>query len=220
MEPQPYRLLCISDTRGARWPVCSVDNVSATLFAGNFYNEGRPVSSDALPTGRVPPLYAVRGNHDVTDHAGFFKRAADVTGRVVQIAPRVFVGGIGWHGDSYSDLPLESDLEPVCKSVREQAKELLHDGDTLVLLSHYPAISSLTETFPPKEPRDGYLFRCVRELADELNPRLIVQGHVREWFRSGIAWRRATGQDLLQNPGPDGMLCRIEGRAAYPSSRQ
>jgi Icc-related predicted phosphoesterase len=158
------------------------------------------------------PVYGVRGNHDVD---GLPPGVDDVTGRVVRLADRLWLAGVGWSGRVYADLPGESDLEPACRSVERMALRLVMPGDALVLLTHYPA--DLPGLFPDVGRRDGVVFDCVHRLIDTLRPMAVVQGHVHEWF--GLAARcnwpvgRAT---LILNPGPGAATLTVDavGRSA------
>ena len=66
---------------------------------------------------RTTPVHVVAGNHDTADEFGAFRTATDLTGRVLPVAERLFLAGVGWHGERYFELPLESDLRAVCDRV-------------------------------------------------------------------------------------------------------
>jgi Icc-related predicted phosphoesterase len=68
-------------------------------------------------------------------------------------------------------------------------------GDSLILLTHYPP--KLPE-LPCEEVPRHWVYRCVADLVDELEPIAVVQGHVHQWF--GRQWRRE-GM-LIISPGP------------------
>lgn len=156
------QLPCCSDTHDRPPPEIDLTGVTAWLHGGDVY-EGR---NQALVADDDPddwlarqmnekngaqlrewaqrqslPVFAVRGNHDCKDYWNVFSSWEDVGGRVVRVADHLFVVGIGWSGSRYFETPGESDLEPVCQSVVRQARRCVMPGDSLVLLTHYPAAS-------------------------------------------------------------------------------
>ena len=135
-----YRLLCCSDTHGQLPPALCEQGATAWLHGGDAMHGPAAVDDDEpidplLDPLRAPiarwfmerpiPVYIVRGNHDIADDFAAFQHASDVGGFVRQIAPRLFVAGIGWHGEKYFELPRESDLEPMCQQVIRQATRLV-----------------------------------------------------------------------------------------------
>jgi Icc-related predicted phosphoesterase len=82
------------------------------------------------------PVFGVRGNHDVADPLGIFSRVSDLSGRVLEIAPRLFVVGIGWHGEHFFDLPWEVDIKQLCNTVWRTLLRNTTAADRLILLTH------------------------------------------------------------------------------------
>ena len=202
-----------SDTHGV--PPPHFEAAAAILHAGDVYDAAAPQAARlALPELRRwvvmtrVPVFAVRGNHDYADPAGFFAAANDVSGRVCAIAPGLLVAGIGLAAQRYYDLPGEGDLAVVCRSVARQARRLVTAGDRLILLTHYPP---RLPQMPAGTPRgSGLIFDCVRELADELRPVVIVQGHVHELF--GMEWKASFGgrEARIISPGAKGTVIEME----------
>ena len=153
---------------------------------------------------RIGGSKAVGGNHDGHDAWGFFRFARDVSGRIVRIAPNLLLAGIGWYGRHYNDLPTENDFERPCAAVANSIGRLRKPDDMLILLSHYPA-------YPPPDRRNSPgAFAQLRDLAEEIKPALIVQGHVHEW--AGTCYEAPPGERrlLVVNPGPIGGVLTID----------
>jgi Icc-related predicted phosphoesterase len=221
-------LLCLSDTHDRLPPVIDQPGVVAVLHAGDFCSGEnqeaiRRAGSNAqdmrewvfghrhrvrqwLDQCRVP-IYAVRGNHDVADTWGFFAAANDVTGRVMELVPGLFIAGIGWIGERYYDLPLERDLDLVCQAIWRQAMRQVGHDDRLILLTHYPG--RLPPAGQGPTPPPDAAFHCIAQLIETLHPEAVVQGHVHSL--SGRSWWHplASGKTLVVNPGSTGGLLTV-----------
>jgi Icc-related predicted phosphoesterase len=200
------------------------DGAVAWLHAGDVTNGPTAVQDDSDPLAdplrvevaawfarRSVPIFLVRGNHDVTDDFRAFQSGIDVTGLVLPLAPRLFVAGIGWHGERYFELPMEADLELVCDAVRRQARRKLMPRDRLVLLTHYPPRHPEFREVRGDRDGAGVWFDCVRRLVDELRPLAVVQGHVHRWFRTAHPVPGSWGATVLVvNPGPPGAIVTVD----------
>ncbi len=155
---QIMKLACCSDTHGALPPSPPLDDIAAWLHAGDVDYGGPDRSkvakaqnppelslSDWVRT-RTAPVYAVRGNHDMDDLADFFRHSNDIGGRVVHVAERLWLASIGWAARRYNDLPAESDLRPVCDTLRRQLLRQLPNGDRWILLCRPTSVLAM-ETF-------------------------------------------------------------------------
>jgi Icc-related predicted phosphoesterase len=220
-----YRLGVCSDTHGHTAPAFDAASVSAVLHAGDLYDAA---NRDSLPRdpmtlwlAKCPaPVFLVRGNHDYWDHHEVFERYNDVTGHIREIAPRLFVAGVGFCRRRYYDLPGETDLQPVCRDVLRSARRLIGTSDRIVLLTHYPA--KFPAIYPAEEGPLGWAFECVRELIEELRPIAVVQGHVHEWFGQTHTVEVSGRQVLLLHPGPLGGILRIDtdsSTASYAAAK-
>lgn len=218
-----HTLLVCTDTH-ARMLLPEIDSVQALawLHGGDFYmrrteaRTRRPVGSEGLKgfgtqkaameqwlaRTRVP-VYAVRGNHDVRDPWGFFEACQDISGRVEQVTAGLTLAGIGWYGEQFYHLPEEAELTPVCHAVAAQLREQWDPADSLIILSHYPAV---TELCP------GY--DCVNALLAEFKPLVLIQGHIHEAFgkQTLVTWEGGT-QTLVVNPGAWGGVLTIQPEA-------
>jgi Icc-related predicted phosphoesterase len=213
------RFFCFADVHGGALPDVSEPDLDGWLFAGDLY--GRPTGNAlffagrfAVETGewiasRRKPVFAVRGNHDYKDAAGFFKRASEVTwGQVLPARTGLVVAGIGWHGDRFYDLPLEEHLSKYCARVEDECARL-PAGTRVILLSHYPA--RLRGFLPDQYQGAGMAFDCVRALIEVTRPIAVVQGHVHESF--GRTWNHAGC--LVACPGPKGGVLAVDGGSAH-----
>ena len=162
---------------------------------------------------RSVPLFVVRGNHDGVDDLRAFGSGADLTGRVLQVAPRLYVAGIGWHGERYYELPYERDLAPVCESVLRQARRLVMPRDRLVLLTHYPARYTQVRTVEGDRDGAGVWYDCVRNVVEQLRPLAVVQGHVHRWARTSFTTVAGDGNVLVLFPGPGGAVLTVDVEA-------
>ena len=217
--PMKYRLFCCSDTHGAGAPQIDVP-LTAWLHAGDFYNgwrireEAHTQADEPPPTPRdksadganwfpdsAVPGFAVRGNHDVSDPYGFFAAVQDVTGRVARIADGLWVAGIGWHGQFFFDVPTDQDLSPLCDRVRREALAKTRGSDRILLLTHYPAVADAGGVKP---------YGSVARLARDLRALAIIQGHLHEAFGRRRSLAFDSGEVVVLDPGPDGMVLVVE----------
>ena len=214
------RLFVLSDTHGRPWPTLPV--CDAVLFAGDLIDGASAIDDtqsnvDAatlawqrrlagLPAGfQLDRVIAVRGNHDIADPARFFTDADDLsTGRLRRVADGLWVGGVGWYGRKYFDLPGESDLRPRCDALRRAVMWQVMPGERVVLLTHYPpAMSPL-----PSEARYGSYYAAIADLVRDLRPAVIVAGHMHEWAGT-IARTTLDDETLLVLPGSMGAVIEI-----------
>jgi Icc-related predicted phosphoesterase len=218
-----YRFLCCSDTHGRPPPEVDEAGATAWLHAGDANNgptsagDGSDPLDDPLRrdtarwfTTRHVPLYIVRGNHDGVDDYKSFTPATDLTGRVVPIAPRLWLAGIGWHGERYFELPFEADLRKVCDAVLHQARRLVMPSDHVVLLTHYPARYPKVREVEGDRDGAGVWYDCVRDVVDALRPLVILQGHVHRWARTAFTVPAGDRQLLALFPGPTGAVVTVD----------
>jgi Icc-related predicted phosphoesterase len=158
-------------------------------------------------------VYAVRGNHDVSDDLGFFAATREVTGRVVRAAERLWLAGVGWTGDRPYDSPEDEDLGEVCAQVEEQCRLRVANTDRLILLSHFPPeAGGLPDVGPQARP-----YQVVNELIASIRPIAVVAGHVHDWFGTQANLAAGCGGVLLCNPGPEGGTLTIEPKTGEVS---
>ena len=216
-RPRTVRVICCSDTHSRQLPGADETGAATWLHSGDIYEAVAPRNNAAQKSaceavarwleGRRIPVFAVRGNHDILDPAGFFDGGRDLTGHVRKVADHLWLAGIGWFGDRPYDTPGESDLEKICDSVRRQALRQVMPSDRLILLTHYPA--KVPGLFPLAGYAVGGVLDCVRRLVEDLKPVAVVQGHVHEWFGTSATFEYAGGRSLLVNPGPSGAILKM-----------
>lgn len=203
-----------SDTHGGLLPRWPGKCLAAILHAGDVHHAPSLIDDEGDPSLRQwvesagSPVLAVRGNHDHRDPGRFFQAADDITGRLRQLAPGLWVAGVGLAPERYYDLPGESDMEPQCSDLLRQARRQVMPSDRLILLTHYPP--KLPE-LPHGEVPAHWTYLCLAQLVEQLRPVAIVQGHVHDWF--GRQWRRPDGT-LIVSPGPMGGLLTVAGDSA------
>jgi Icc-related predicted phosphoesterase len=220
------KLLCCADTHGRILPSFDEGDAVAWLHAGDVANgpdyaldlervdpRSDPLLAPIMPwfDSRTLPVFMVRGNHDCGDPYQVFTSQRDVTGRVVPIAPRVLLAGIGWCGGRYYDLPRESDLDQVCDDIRRQARRLILPDDNVVLLTHYPPMSPDIRDAREYAGQQGVWYQSVRTLVDELEPVLIVEGHNHLWANTSCEIRHSSGRaSFVINPGRAGAIVELD----------
>ena len=153
-----YELCLCSDTHESLPTAAPAPQALCWLHAGDFYNNRDQASaiddSDAdftdtigeLEGGEIYqwfkksriPLFAVRGNHDGDDAWGFFRKARDISGKIVRLAPKLLAAGIGWHGRNYNDLPSHADFSDASSALSREILKKRKPDDLLILLTHYP----------------------------------------------------------------------------------
>jgi Icc-related predicted phosphoesterase len=218
-----YRFLCCSDTHGATPPAVDETEAVAWLHGGDANNGPTAVGDGSDPLDdplrrdaarwfitRRLPVFVVRGNHDGVDDVRAFAGGTDLTGRLVEVAPRLYVAGIGWHGERYFELPFEADLRPVCEAVLRQARRLVMPRDRVVLLTHYPARYPEAREVPGDRDGAGVWYDCVRQVVEELRPLVVVQGHVHRWARTAFTAPVGDRQVLALFPGPSGAVVTVD----------
>ena len=203
------RIACCSDSHGCPPEAVDETDILAWLHAGDLINGDDAHSLQAiLPwiRARQIPIRMVRGNHDCAlTGRGFHDM--DISGRVVQLRDGLFVAGVGWTSRVYYEVPGESDLEPICRSVARQALRMVMPHDRLVLVTHYPP--ALGGLFEPAFTDAGHAFACVRQLVEEVCPLVIIQGHVHEWFGKTATVDLRGQPCLIVNPGPRGAIVNL-----------
>lgn len=214
-----HRLLVCTDTHARmKLPEVTDPRALAWLHGGDFYqgtallahkrmlggeglkgHRGRKAAMEQWRAACDIPVYTVRGNHDVTDPWGFFAGTVDLAGRLEEIAPNLFLGGIGWHGESFFDLPDDGQLDPICAPLERQIEARIGPDDCLIILSHYPAV---TELCPGFDRLQRFMETC--------RPRVFLQGHIHEAFEQSctLPWEDGR-QTLVLNPGPWGGVLSI-----------
>jgi len=220
-------LLACTDTHTRMLlPEIDVPQAQAWLHGGDFYlrktesRRKRPVGGEGMKgfqskkaaldrwcTQRDIPLYAVRGNHDVTDPWGFFQRFHDISGQIKEITTQLWVAGLGWSGERFYQLPQEADVKTICEHLTEQLSDRLPSASRLIVLSHYPADTELCPGFV-----------CINHFLARWKPIVFIQGHIHEAFKQQtfLSWEDGT-QTLVFNPGPDGGILTIQPEAGTAS---
>jgi len=207
------------------------EEADAWLHAGDVYSHlffakspKTSMSSYKLQdwlVARKKPVYVVKGNHDCSFDMPFFDKAEHVSGRCVQIAPKLNLIGIGWAGGAYYDLPTESNLQQVCEEARREWLLKSMPGDMTVVLTHYPPWR--WDLYPGARDPNGWLFTCVREMVDEVKPMAVIQGHIHELFGKQFIYRSALDQSttagpdfssLFVYPGPKGGTLSLDLEAS------
>jgi predicted phosphodiesterase len=188
----------VSDNHGR--PFSTLGNIDLLFHAGDFYgHEKNPFGQwETIQPGDLGiacPVYAVKGNHDYADPANFFSGSRDLSEKCQQIAPGLFVVGVGWHGERFYDLPNESDIEPVCKQALEDCGRKMIAGDRSILLSHYGVIAP-----DAVATHVNSVYSALTRIALVLKPALIVQGHVHEW--AGMSCFYAGATCIFAGPEP------------------
>ena len=192
------QVLCCADTHGFP-PRASAASALCWLHAGDALDYCNPQSTMTdWAKSQATPVYAVRGNHDCKDPYGFFGAVREVSGNVVRIAEKLVLVGVGWHGESYIDIPKDSDLQPVCNRILNKITAEVQSGDRFVVLSHYPP--KTTYFHPPYH--EGY--NCITELIELIMPVLVVFGHIHEW--GGQSVLHPFYKSTLVNPGRTGQV--------------
>ncbi|QOV88845.1 metallophosphoesterase family protein [Humisphaera borealis] len=218
-----YRLLCCSDTHTEVPPNLDEASATAWLHAGDVVEGPEIVGDDSDPLQdflRAPvarwfkerplPVFVVKGNHDTVDDVHAFRHANDVTGRVVRIAESLVLAGIGWCGETYYELPLESDLRGPCDSVLRAANRILMPSDSLILLTHYPPRFPGMRELTRDVPNGGVWYDCVRGLVAELRPTAVVQGHVHSWAGTSQVVRIEDRDTTVFHPGKLGGILQVD----------
>ncbi len=227
-----YSLLVCTDTH-TRMILPDIDcpDALAWLHGGDFYmrrrepRQRRPVGTERLKGYGAKkaameqwldrtsvPVYAVRGNHDVMDPWGFFQACNDISGQITALADGLVLAGIGWRGEKFHHLPEEAELTALCEDLERQLQNRRHAASSLIVLSHYPA---LTELCPG--------FACINAFLAKFKPLVFMQGHIHEAFEKQtiLSWEDGT-QTLVINPGPWGGILTIQpeaGTAQFESVR-
>jgi Icc-related predicted phosphoesterase len=181
--------------------------------ARNERYEANPLDPDAAATvewfsTRSVPVFLVRGNHDVDDPSGAFRRSTDATGLVLSVAPGLFIAGVGWSGDRHFDLPDEPDLAKVCDGIRRQVLRQVGLRDRLILLTHYPP--KLRALFPFEGTGFGFWLDAVRQLIEDIKPAAVVAGHTHRDAGKVATYRYAGGHSRIVIPGTIGARLTID----------
>ncbi len=209
------RIFSCSDTHGNAPPAVP-PGIDVVLHAGDIYDGPalRDLDDDDRAVTRIllspvadwfsqqgVPTHLVAGNHDVNDPLDLFSDEQNINGRLVQVGSRLWVGGVGWSGAIFADLPLEADLQLVCSSVQRQARRLLKPRDRVILLGHYPAwLESTSRATRPN------CYDCLTDLLQELPVTLLIEGHLHQL--AGQHWRH--GAATIVSAGKRGVVVEIE----------
>ena len=206
------KIFCLSDTHGCAPARVSDQGVTAWLHAGDIFNVGSASEAREMKTwslSRRAPIFSVRGNHDCGDGMkSLDTRFRDISGKVVEVAPRLFVAGIGWSGMICFDIPGEAELETVCKKILLRAKMQMTADDSCILLTHYPAWTP--KLFPTQTDKWGRMFDCIRELIDALRPLAVIQGHIHQLFMEHAIYRTYAFESMIAFPGPGGAVLYVD----------
>lgn len=186
----------------------------AWLHAGDFYNwlDARRIQlgrSDHEHKNDIPaltswlgaraiPVYSVAGNHDVADPANG-RLKTDISGDLVEVSPGLWVVGLGWCGERFDELPLERDMREVCKAVIDKCMSKMKNGDSSIILTHYPANLPELWMFDGGNP-EGWMFGCIRTVIDAIKPLAVIQGHLHGLFGHAGEYEGS----LVVYPGPKG----------------
>jgi Icc-related predicted phosphoesterase len=230
-----HRILCYSDTHGNSPGHLDQAGAIALLHGGDFYRgqilrhviAKNATEEDCAELRRITDLqwlestklqvFGVRGNHDVADPLGIFSRVVDLSGRVVEIAPRLFVVGIGWHGAHFFDLPREIDTEQLCNTVRRTLLRNTTAADRLILLTHYPG--RFPELFGGQNASSTWWYESIRQLIQEIKPAVVIQGHLHEHSGTSGVFEWKDGRSLIINPGVRGAVVEFDMESNAASIR-
>ncbi len=206
------KFICCSDTHSGLPPDLDDSDITGWLHAGDVYSHlvfaKSPKASDAglklaeWLAAQTKPVYVVKGNHDCSFDMPFFDKAEHLSGRCVQIAPKLNLLGIGWSGGAYYDLPTESNLLKICEEAKREWIMRSMPGDSNIVLTHYPAWRQ--DLYPAARDPEGWMFTCVRELIDEIKPMAVIQGHIHELFGNQFIYNGPDFKSLFVYPGPNG----------------
>lgn len=216
------KIFCCSDTHGKAPPLYQEANLF--LHAGDFYNRLGPAGKakgisykdyinvvnkqaelEEWHKSRNQQMYSVKGNHDVEDPfnlLGF----SDLTWGVERISKDILLIGIGWAGCVYFELPTEQIMQANVQTLKRQIALKSNTGDKFLVLTHYPPYFADLYEKSNQNP-DGWMFKCIAELCEELKPVAVIQGHVHELF--GLAIERKGS--IILAPGPKGMILDLSG---------
>jgi DNA repair exonuclease SbcCD nuclease subunit len=216
-----YRFALCSDTHGKAPPFFLQTEVDAVLHAGDVYHAPDRRKPDAdhhalqLWMRYINlPVFAVRGNHDFVDCAGFFSCLNDLTGHVARVGPNILIAGLGLAYPKCSDLPTNSDLLEASARILIEARrlkllKLKPYPDRLLLLSHYPAPA---RSLP--DPHQGYdaipTLLAQLEAALDLPALAIIEGHIHERFRTTDTLSLPIRSIPIYRPGPAGAILEID----------
>lgn len=208
------RLFCFSDTHQRALPECK-PAPDVWLFAGDLYDKpdrGSLTTEDvefrravqAWRNTHPQPIYAVKGNHDLHDRANFFGQSVDLTdGDIRHLGNDLFVAGLGWTGQHFFELPLETHLIDRCLRIEDEWARLGRRG-RLILMTHYPPNDP--KVIPYMGENNGFFYDCIRNLIDEVRPVAVIVGHSHVHF--GLVTRM--GDSVVVFPGRNGRMLTVE----------
>lgn len=208
----PTRILCFSDTHGTP-PIMPKSSHDVVMHAGDFYDRCHRHRMTSISSElrhwiqeRQKPIFAVRGNHDCRDDDGLWNVAKDPNGNCMQVAPGLWVVGVGWSGRVYYELPGEEEIRRSCVENVESAIRTVKKGDKMIVLSHYPP-----SVFEVEGETRGWFFQNVRLLIDAVMPVAVICGHVHDLH--GIIKQYPLPEDgpiiPIVFPGPNGMILEV-----------
>ena len=148
------------------------------------------------------------------------QKAPAPPGRVVLLAPGVWVVGVGWAGDGsagFAGPPLDTDLEEQCERLRDDIRRRLCDGDRVVVLSHYPP--RFVGTFPGDNDPDVMTYESVAELVLALKPVVVVTGHMHEWAGLSATLRHENQEHGGRGSGQPSVFTPAVALANSPAMR-
>jgi Icc-related predicted phosphoesterase len=212
-------LFCLTDTHG-KAPPSIPPKTDLVLHAGDFYNRlgGNIKGLSKMDSQKVLnneqsltkwykslkcPANFVKGNHDTFDPYQITSKN-DATGFVSQIAPKLFLIGLGWSGNVFYELPTNDIMNKICADVLRQCCFKMKDGDMSIVLTHYaPLVPPLTGEPGNKE---GWAFQSIRDVLNSVKPILCVCGHLHDVLGTKFYYNNT----LIDFPGKEGSFYELD----------
>jgi predicted phosphodiesterase len=195
-----------SDTHGEPLPEFPTD-CEIILHAGDLYDfddlHDSIKATKIVEQVTTRKVVFVRGNHDITDRMKIMA-TCDISGKLARLG-NIWVVGLGL-GCGHRDgrkievmIPTEGGLIGICSQLLGLATENMKDGDSSILLTHYPA------RLPGEKVNEGFYFDCVFKVCQALRPLVVVQGHTHRDFGKVIEYDGMT----FVWPGPAGKVLEL-----------